>query len=53
MQRTHALRHDQWEKVGDALPGKQGDPGRAGADNRLFMDAVMWAAKTSSPLTVR
>jgi hypothetical protein len=37
MQKVCALRDDQWEKIKDALPGKQGDQGRAGADNRLFI----------------
>jgi putative transposase len=31
------------------LPGKRGDPGRTGADNRLFLEAVLWLARTGSP----
>jgi putative transposase len=31
------------------LPGKPGDPGRSGADNRLFVEAVLWLARTGSP----
>jgi transposase len=49
MQSTHGLRDDQWEKIKDALPGKSGDPGRTVADNRLFIDAVMWVARTGAP----
>ena len=49
MQRRHALRDDQWERIRDALPGKEEDPGRTGADNRLFIEAVMWIAKTGAP----
>jgi transposase len=45
----HALRDDQWEKIKDALPGKPGDQGRTAADNRLFVEAVMWVAKTGAP----
>ena len=41
MDRRHALREDQWEKIKNALPGKEGDKGRTAADNRLFIDAVM------------
>lgn len=49
MQRRHSLRDDQWERIKDALPGKDTDPGRTGADNRLFIDAVMWVARTGAP----
>jgi transposase len=49
MQRRHALRDDQWERIKDALPGKIEDPGRICSDNRLFVEAVMWIAKTGAP----
>ncbi|KAL1110038.1 hypothetical protein AAG570_014160 [Ranatra chinensis] len=49
MQRRHALRDDQWERIKDALPGKVEDPGRTSANNRLFIEAVMWIAKTGAP----
>ncbi len=29
--------------------GKRGDPGRSGADNRLFVEAVLWIVRTGSP----
>ncbi|HXR94063.1 MAG TPA: IS5 family transposase [Steroidobacteraceae bacterium] len=29
--------------------GKPSDPGRTGADNRLFLEAVLWIARTGSP----
>lgn len=31
------------------LPGKDGDRGRSGADNRLFVEAVLCIARTGSP----
>ncbi len=31
------------------LPGKAGDRRVAGADNRLFIEAVLWIARTGSP----
>ena len=29
--------------------GKQGDPGQTGGDARLFLEAVLWIARTGSP----
>ncbi len=43
------LRDDQWRRIEDLLPGKPGDPGRAGEDNRRFLEAVLWIARTGSP----
>ena len=31
------------------LPGRPGSPGRSGDDNRLFLDAVLWIARTGAP----
>ena len=43
------LRDDQWERIKDLLPGKASDPGVTGKDNRLFIEAVLWIARTGSP----
>lgn len=43
------LRDDQYERVAAMLPGKPGDPGRSAKDNRLFVEAVLWVARTGSP----
>ena len=43
------VRNHQWERMAPHLPGKPGDPGRSGADNRLFVGAVLWLARTGSP----
>jgi transposase len=40
---------DRWDKIKDGLSRKIGDRGRTAADNRLFIDAVMWIAKTGAP----
>ena len=32
----------QWERVSPLLPGKPGDTGRSGQDNRGFLEAVLW-----------
>ena len=39
----------QWQRIEKGLPGKNGDRGRSGADNRLFVDAVLWVLRTGSP----
>jgi transposase len=49
MSNRHELRDDQWERIKDALPGKKGDPGRTAEDNRNFINAVMWVARTGAP----
>lgn len=43
------LRDDQWERIQGLLPGKVTDPGVTGKDNRLFVEAVLWIARTGSP----
>jgi transposase len=43
------LRDDQWERIAPLLPGKKGDRGRTAADNRLFVEAVLWVARTGAP----
>ena len=43
------LRNDQWERIEHLLPGKASDPGVSAKDNRLFVEAVLWIARTGSP----
>jgi transposase len=43
------LRNDQWERIAPLLPGKAEDPGRSGADNRLFVEAVLWIVCVGAP----
>lgn len=43
------LRDDQWSRIEHMLQGKPGDPGMSGRDNRLFVEAVLWVARTGSP----
>ena len=42
------LRDDQWQRIRDLLPGKKGDAGRTAKNNRTFIDAVLWVARTGS-----
>ena len=39
----------QWAKMAPHCLGKPSDPGRSGGDNRLFVEAVLWIARTGSP----
>lgn len=39
----------QWERIAPHLPGKKGDPGRAGEDNRRFVEGVLWMVRTGAP----
>ncbi len=43
------LANTQWAKMKPHCPGKPGDPGRSGNDNRQFHEAVLWIARTGSP----
>ena len=38
----HALRDDQWIKIKDFLPGREGHVGGTAGNNRLFVDAVIF-----------
>jgi putative transposase len=49
MVRRHELTDTQWEAIRDRIPGKPGDPGRSGEDNRSFVNAVVYVAKTGIP----
>jgi transposase len=42
-------RDDQWERIAHRLPGKPGDRGRTAADKRLFVEAVLWMARSGAP----
>ena len=44
------LSDEQWERIAPELPGKVGDPGATARDNRLFLEAVLWIARTGAPL---
>lgn len=40
--RRYALRDDQWERIWELLPGQKGHSGVTAADNRLFVEAVLF-----------
>jgi transposase len=49
MKRRFELSDEQFQRLAPLLPGKPGDPGFVAADNRLFLDAVLWIARTGAP----
>ena len=49
MIRLRALTDAQWRRIEPLIPGKEGDRGRHGEDNRLFVDAVLWLVRAGAP----
>src|SRR3954453_9326977 len=45
----YVLTDAQWAKMEPHCRGKKSDPGRSGGDNRRFVEAVLWIARTGSP----
>jgi transposase len=43
------LTDSQWSRIEQMLPGKATDCGVTAKDNRLFVEAVLWVARTGSP----
>lgn len=44
----YELSDAQWERIAPLLPGKASDPGRTGADNRLFLNGVLWVLRSGA-----
>ena len=47
--RRFGLRDDQWERIKDLLPGREGSVGVTAADNRRFVEAVLYRYRTGMP----
>jgi transposase len=47
--RRYALRDDQWERIKDILPGREGTAGARAKDNRLFVEAVLYRYRAGIP----
>ena len=47
--RRYALRDDQWERIKDLLPGREGHVGVTAKDNRLFVEAVLYRYRAGIP----
>ena len=46
--RRYEITDENYERIADLLPGKPGDPGRTARDNRLFVNAVLWMARSGA-----
>ena len=49
MARRHSLRDDQWERIRNLLPGREGTVGVTAKDNRLFVEAVLYRYRAGIP----
>lgn len=49
MRRRHEISDADWDRIKDLLPGLPGGHGGVAQDNRRFVDAVLWIAKTGAP----
>jgi len=49
MRRRYELTDEQYNRLQPLLSGKPGDPGRNADDNRRFLNAVLWIARTGAP----
>lgn len=49
MRRRYALRGEQWERIKELLPGREGHVGVTARDNRLFVEAVLYRYRAGIP----
>ena len=45
----HGLRDDQWDQIRHLLPGREGWVGVTAANNRLFVEAVLYRYRAGIP----
>jgi transposase len=45
----YGLRDDQWDRIKSFLPGREGHVGGTAADNRLFIEAVLYRYRAGIP----
>jgi transposase len=48
MGRRYEISVQAWVRIAPLLKGKAGDVGRSGEDNRLFINAVIWIARSGA-----
>lgn len=47
--RRYGLRDDQWDRIKDLLPGREGHVGVTAKDNRRFVEAVLYRYRAGIP----
>jgi len=47
--RRFEMDDERFRRIEHLLPGKATDPGATAKDNRTFIDAVLWIARTGAP----
>ncbi|WP_420854938.1 transposase [Shinella kummerowiae] len=48
MAKRYELSDGQWARAASLLPGKAGDPGQTGSDNRVLMNDCLWVLRSSA-----
>ncbi|MCT8004040.1 IS5 family transposase [Sphingomonas sanguinis] len=46
--KRYELSEAQWLRIASLVPGKTTDPGRTGADNRLFVNGCLWVLRSGA-----
>jgi transposase len=46
--KRYELSEEQWRRIERLLPGKAGDRGRTGSDNRLFVNGCLWVLRSGA-----
>ena len=49
MNKRYALRDDQWKRIENLLPGREGTVGVTARNNRLFVEAVLYRYRAGIP----
>ena len=47
--RRYEISDDRWDRIKLLLPGQPGDPGVTASDNRSFLNAALWIARSGAP----
>ena len=49
MLRRHEISDADWDRIKHLLPGQPGQHGGVAQDNRRFLNAILWIARTGAP----
>lgn len=49
MGKRYEVSDEQWEKIKDLLPGREGHVGVTAQDNRRFINGVLWILRSGAP----